>query len=61
MTVPGVTIRVMRGDLERLPASESAAAAGPAMVAAEGLGRVLAELPVVGGLGSGNSSWFPRG
>jgi len=37
----------MAGDLERLPA----AAAGPAAVAAEVLGRVRAEIPVIGGLG----------
>ena len=48
MSVPGVTIRVMPGDLERLSA---APATGPAALAAELLGRVRAELPVVGGLG----------
>ena len=37
----------MPGDLERLPAI----AAGPAMVAAEILGRIRAELPVIGELG----------
>ena len=43
----------MAGDLEPLPAPASAAApgAGPAAVAAELLGRVRAELPVIGGLG----------
>ena len=43
----------MPGDLERLPAPVSPAApgAGPAVLAAELLGRVRAELPVVGGLG----------
>ena len=53
MSVPGATIRAMAGDLERLPAPVSAAApgAGPAAVAAELVGRVRAELPVVGGLG----------
>ena len=53
MSVPGATIRAMPGDLERLPAPVSPAApgAGPAALAAELLGRVRAELPVVGGLG----------
>jgi hypothetical protein len=53
MSVPGATIRAMPGDLERLPAPLPPAApgAGPAAVAAELLGRVLAELPVVGELG----------
>ena len=43
----------MPGDLERLPAATAAAApsAGPALLAAELLGRVRAELPVIGGLG----------
>jgi len=43
----------MPGDLEPLPAPVSAAAprAGPAVLAAELLGRVRAELPVIGGLG----------
>ncbi|MGH3223048.1 MAG: tyrosine-type recombinase/integrase [Streptosporangiaceae bacterium] len=42
----------MSGDLERLPAPHSPAAlsAGPAAVAGEVLGRMQAELPVVGGL-----------
>jgi hypothetical protein len=53
MSVPGATIRAMPGDLERLPAPVCAAApgAGPAAVAGELLGRVRAELPVVGELG----------
>ena len=53
MTVPGATIRPMPGDRERLSVSLSAAAlgVGPAAVAGELLGRVRAELPVVGGLG----------
>ena len=43
----------MPGDLERLPAAASAPApgAGPAVLSAELLGRVRAELPAVGGLG----------
>jgi hypothetical protein len=50
MSVPGATIRVMAGDLERLPGPVSAAAPGPgpAVLAGELLGRVRAELPVVG-------------
>ncbi len=53
MSVPGATIRAMPGDLERMPAlvSPAAAGAGPAALAAELLGRVRAELPAVGGLG----------
>ena len=53
MSVPGATIRAMTGDLERLPASLSAAVLGlgPAAVAGELLGRLRAELPVVGDLG----------
>ena len=53
MSVPGATIRAMSGDPELLPAPVSAAApgAGPVAVAAELLGRVRAELPVVGELG----------
>ena len=53
MSVSSATIPAMPGDLERLPASVSAArpGAGPAAVAAELLGRVRAELPVVGGWG----------
>src|SRR5690349_16992523 len=46
MTAPRATIRPMPGDLERLPASGT----GPAVVAAEMLGRIRAELPVIGGL-----------
>jgi integrase/recombinase XerD len=46
MSVPAATIRAMPGDLERLPVSGG----GPAVVAAELLGRVQAELPVIGGL-----------
>ncbi len=63
MPVPGATIRAMPGDLERLPAAAAAAApgAGPALLAAELLGRVRAELPVIGGLGSGSRSWCRRG
>ena len=49
MSVPGATIRAMQGDLERLPAAASGA--GPAALAAELLGRVRAELPVIGELG----------
>jgi integrase/recombinase XerD len=43
----------MPGDLEPLPARVLPAApgAGPAVLAGELLGRVRAELPVVGGLG----------
>jgi integrase/recombinase XerD len=41
----------MPGDLERLPAAASAPGAGPAALAAELLGRVRAELAVVGELG----------
>jgi Phage integrase, N-terminal SAM-like domain len=50
MSVPGGTIRAMPGDLEQLPVPVPAAApgAGPAGVAGELLGRVRAELPVVG-------------
>src|SRR5690348_18487239 len=53
MSVPGATIRAMPSDLERLPAHVPAAApdAGPAALAAELLGRVRAELPMVGELG----------
>jgi len=35
--------------------------AGPAVVAGELLARTLAELPVVGELGSGSRSWRRRG
>jgi integrase/recombinase XerD len=53
MTAPDVTLSVMSSDLERLHARAPAASAGagPAVVAAELLGRIRAELPVVGGLG----------
>ena len=53
MPVPAATIRAMPGNPGRLPAPVSAAApgAGPAVVAAELLGRVRAELPTVGELG----------
>ena len=52
MSVPGATIRAMSSDLEQLPAPIAAAAsrAGPAMLAAELLARVWAELPTVGQL-----------
>jgi len=49
MSVPGATIPAMPGDLERLPAA--APGAGPAVLAAELMGRVRAELPAVGELG----------
>ena len=49
MPVPGATIRAMPGDLEPLPAA--ACGAGPAVLAAELLGRVPAELPVINDLG----------
>ena len=50
MSVPGATVRAMAGDLELVPApiSATAAASGPAVLAAELLGRVRAELPVLG-------------
>jgi integrase/recombinase XerD len=51
MPVPGGTIRAMPGDLERLPVPAAASGASPAAVAGELLGRVRAELPVVGELG----------
>ena len=53
MSVPGATIRAMPGDLERPPAAAAAAApvTGPTLLAAELLGRVRAELPVIGELG----------
>jgi hypothetical protein len=53
MSVPGATIRAVPGDLEPLPARVLSAApgAGPTALAAELLGRVRTELPVVGGLG----------
>ncbi len=47
MSVPRATIPAMPGDLERVPASGAA----PAVLAAELLGRVRAELPVIGELG----------
>jgi integrase/recombinase XerD len=52
VSVPGATIRAMPGALERLPAHVpvAAPAAGPAMLAAELVGRVRAELPMVGKL-----------
>ena len=52
VSAPGATIRLMPSDLERLPAliSVAAPAAGPAVLAAELLGRVRAELPLIGGL-----------
>jgi hypothetical protein len=49
MSVPGATIRSMPGDLEPLPAAGHAA--GPAMLGAELLGRIRAELPAVSALG----------
>jgi integrase/recombinase XerD len=51
--MPGVTIRAMPGDLERLPSAVSTAAsgAGPAALAAELLDRMRAELPAIGELG----------
>ena len=51
MSVPRATTRAVPGDLERLPAAAPAPGAGPAALAAELLGRVRAELPVVGELG----------
>ena len=48
-SVPGATIRAMPGELERLPAP--APGVGPVVLAAELLGRVRAELPLIGGLG----------
>ena len=53
LSVPAATIRAMPGDLERLPVllSPAAPGAGPAVLAAELLGRVRAELPVIGELG----------
>ena len=53
--MPGATIRALAGDLERLPALVSPAVPGPglAVLAGELLGRVLAELPGVGGLVGG--------
>jgi len=54
----------MPGEYERLPAAASAPApgVGPAVLAAELLGRMRAELPLIGGWGSGRSrSWWPRG
>ena len=54
MSVPGATIRAMTGDLERLPARALPAALGAGPAArwrAELLGRVRAQLPVIGALG----------
>ena len=48
MSVPRATIRRMPSDLEQLPASGTGPAAA---VAAELLGRIQAELPVIGELG----------
>ena len=63
MPVPAATIPAMPGHLERLPARvwPAGPGAGPAAVAGELLGRVRAELPVIGGLGSGTRFWWPRG
>jgi integrase/recombinase XerD len=47
MSAPAATIRAVPGDLELLPVP----AAGPAILAAELLARVRAELPVIGQLG----------
>ena len=47
---PGVTIRAMPGDLEPLPV-RVLRAAGPAVLAAELLARIRAELPMIGELG----------
>ena len=53
MSVPAAIISAMAGDLERRSAHvfPAASSAGPAVLAGELLGRVRAELPVVGGLG----------
>ena len=53
MSVPAATIQAMPTDLEPLPvrALPTTPGAGPAVLAAEMLGRVWAEFPVVGGLG----------
>lgn len=53
MSVPGATIRAMPGALELppVPVSPAALVAGPAVVAAELVHRVQAELPAVGELG----------
>jgi len=53
MSVTAATIRPMSGDLEPLPSRVLSATPGvsPAMFAAELLGRVRAELPVVGEMG----------
>jgi hypothetical protein len=64
MSAPGVTIRAMPGDLELMPVRVLPAGpgAGPAVLAGELLGRVRAELPVVGELGEGEqvlvSAWL---
>lgn len=60
VSVPGATIQAMPGDFELMPVRVFPAA-GPVAVAAELLGRVRAELPVIGGLGSGSRSWCRRG
>jgi integrase/recombinase XerD len=53
MSVPGATIRAMSGELERLsvPGTPAAVDATAAVLAGELLGRVRAELPVIGELG----------
>src|SRR5690349_3852874 len=50
MTVPAATIPTVPGDLELMPAPSL----GPAAVAAELLGRIRAELPLIGELGEGD-------
>jgi hypothetical protein len=54
-------IRAMTCDLDRLPAAAAAPGVGPALLAAELLGRMRAELPMIGELGSGSRSWRPPG
>ena len=63
MRVSGATIRALPGDPGWLlaPVSPVASGAGPVAVAGELLCRVRAELPAVGQLGSGSSSWCRRG
>jgi hypothetical protein len=61
MSAPGAAIRAMPGDLERLPAVAAAPGSGPAVLAAELLGRVRAELPWSASWGSGSRSWWRRG
>jgi len=53
MSVRAASISAMPGDLERAPGlvSVTTPSVGPAMLAAELLGRVRAELPVINGLG----------